>query len=186
MTYYIIGLTGRNASGKGTVASLLMKRSFSYHSLSDTLRTKLAEKGIEESRDNLIAIGNKLREEGGPSVLADMMREKIVTPSDHVVDSIRNPYEVSSLRRKYDNHSFCLIAVDAKPEVRFERLSERNRKGDSSSWEQFLEQEKLEESSDNPNKQQLFATIKEADYNIDNSSSLTDLENKLSLIIDKL
>ena len=186
MTYYIIGLTGRNASGKGTVASLLMKRSFSYHSLSDTLRTKLAEKGIEESRDNLIAIGNKLREEGGPGVLAAMMREKIVTPSDHVVDSIRNPYEVSSLRRKYDNHSFCLIAVDAKPEVRYERLSERNRKGDSRTWEQFLEQEKLEESSDNPNKQQLFATINEADYVLDNSGNLEYLENNLQNIIDNL
>jgi hypothetical protein len=47
-------------------------------------------------------------------------------------------------------------------------------------------QEKLEEASEDPNKQQLFATIKEADYNIDNSSSLTDLEKKLSLIIDNL
>ena len=186
MTYYIIGLTGRNASGKGTVASLLAKRSFSYHSLSDTLRTKLAEEGMEESRDNLIAIGNKLREEGGPGVLADIMRKNIITSKDHVVDSIRNPYEVSSLRRKYDNHSFCLIAVDAKPEVRFERLSERNRKGDSSSWEQFLEQEQLEESSDNPNKQQLLATINKADYVLDNSGNLEDLENNLQEIIDNL
>ncbi|SVE11823.1 uncharacterized protein METZ01_LOCUS464677, partial [marine metagenome] len=79
MTYYIIGLTGRNASGKGKVASLLTKRSFSYHSLSDTLRTKLAEEGTEESRDNLIAIGNRLREEGGPGILADLMRKNIVT-----------------------------------------------------------------------------------------------------------
>lgn len=186
MTYYIIGLTGRNASGKGTVASLLTKRSFSYHSLSDTLRTKLEEKGIKESRDNLIAIGNKLREEGGPGVLADLMLENLVTPNDHVVDSIRNPFEVYSLRRKYDGHHFCLISVDANPEVRFERLSERNRKGDSSSWEQFLEQEKLEESSDNANKQQLLATINEADYVLDNSGNLEDLENNLQEILDNL
>jgi len=186
LPHYIIGLTGRNAAGKGAVASLLTKRSFSYHSLSDTLRTKLAEEGIEESRENLIAIGNRLREEGGPGVLADIMRENIVTPNDHIVDSIRNPYEVSTLRREYDNHSFCLIAVDAKPEVRFKRLSERNRKGDSSSWEQFLAQEKLEESSDNPNKQQLLATINEADYVIDNSGNLDDLENNLREILDNL
>ena len=186
MTYYIIGLTGRNASGKGKVASLLTKRSFSYHSLSDTLRTKLAEEGTEESRDNLIAIGNRLREEGGPGILADLMRKNIVTPNNHVVDSIRNPYEVSSLRRKYDNHFFCLIAVDASPEVRFERLCKRDRKGDSSSWEQFLVQEKLEESSENPNKQQLFATINEADYIIDNSGNLVDLENNLQEILDNL
>ena len=62
----------------------------------------------------------------------------------------------------------------------------RNRKGDSQSWEQFIEQEKLEETSEDPNKQQLFSTIKEADFDIDNSGNLIDLEKKLSLIIDSL
>ena len=79
-----------------------------------------------------------------------------------------------------------MIAVDAKPEIRFERLSERNRKGDSSSWEQFLAQEQLEESSDNPNKQQLLATINEADYVLDNSGNLEDLEHNLQKILDNL
>jgi hypothetical protein len=62
----------------------------------------------------------------------------------------------------------------------------RDRKGDSNSWEQFIQQEKLEETSNDPNKQQLFNTIKEADFNIDNSGNKIDLENKLSLIIDNL
>ena len=48
MRYHIIGLTGRNASGKGTVASFLMKLSFVYHSLSDTLRNELKNKDLEE------------------------------------------------------------------------------------------------------------------------------------------
>ena len=65
-------------------------------------------------------------------------------------------------------------------------MKQRNRAGDSSSWEEFLAQEKLEESSSDPNKQQLFATINEADHHIDNSGSLSDLENKISKIIDNL
>jgi dephospho-CoA kinase len=79
-----------------------------------------------------------------------------------------------------------LISIDADPKVRFDRLMQRDRKGDSKSWEQFLEQELLEENSDDPNKQQLFNTIKEADFNIDNSGNLVDLEDKLSLILGKL
>jgi dephospho-CoA kinase len=79
-----------------------------------------------------------------------------------------------------------LISIDAKPKIRFERLLNRGRKGDSNSWEQFIEQEKLEEISDDPNKQQLFNTIKEADYNLDNSGNLIDLENNLRLIINSL
>ena len=61
LTYHIIGLTGRNASCKGTVASFLKKSSFVYHSLSDTLRNELKRRNLEESRDNLIMIGNSLR-----------------------------------------------------------------------------------------------------------------------------
>jgi len=184
--YYIIGLTGRNAAGKGTIANLLKKHKFIYHSLSDTLREELSHQNMEESRDNLILIGNKLRREGGPGVLADRMIKNLDSLDNHIVDSIRNPSEVFSLRRKYPNHKFILISIDANPKVRFERLMKRDRKGDSNSWEQFIEQEKVEEASEDPNKQQLFNTIKEADYEIDNSGNLIDLENKLSLIIDNL
>jgi len=184
--YYIIGLTGRNAAGKGTIADLLIKRNFRYHSLSDTLREELNQQKMEENRDNLISIGNKLRSQGGPGVLADLMVKNLTTPDNHIVDSIRNPSEVHSLRRDYSKHKFILISIDADPKIRFKRLMKRDRKGDSNSWEQFIQQEKLEETSNDPNKQQLFNTIKEADFNIDNSGNKIDLENKLSLIIDNL
>ena len=184
--YYIIGLTGRNAAGKGTVADLLKKRDFIYHSLSDTLREELSKRNMEESRDNLISVGNSLRSQGGPGVLADLMIKNINTSNNHIIDSIRNPSEVHSLRRHYSEHKFILISIDADPKIRFDRLMQRERKGDSKNWEQFLEQELLEENSDDPNKQQLLNTIKEADFNIDNGGNLADLEDKLSLIIDNL
>lgn len=186
MRYHIIGLTGRNASGKGTVASFLMKSSFVYHSLSDTLRDELKNRDLEESRENLIKIGNNLRDEGGPGILADLMVPNLNSLENHIVDSIRNPIEVNSLRREYPNHKFILIAVDATPETRYERLKQRNRFGDSSSWEQFLAQEKLEESSTDPNKQQLLSTIKKADFYIDNSGTILELENSITEIIDNL
>jgi len=186
LRYHIIGLTGRNASGKGTVASFLMKSSFVYHSLSDTLRDELKNRDLEESRENLIKIGNDLRDEGGPGILADLMVPNLNSLENHIVDSIRNPIEVNSLRREYPNHKFILIAVDATPETRYERLKQRNRFGDSSSWEQFLAQEKLEESSTDPNKQQLLSTIKKADFHIDNSGTILELENSITEIIDNL
>ena len=186
LTYHIIGLTGRNASGKGTVASFLKESSYVYHSLSDTLRDELKRRNLEESRDNLIMIGNSLREEGGPGILADLMISNLNSLENHIVDSIRNPLEVKSLRREYENHNFSLISVEASPEIRYERLKQRNRAGDSSSWEEFLAQEKLEERSSDQNKQQIFETINEADYHIDNSGSLSELKNKIRKIIDNL
>jgi dephospho-CoA kinase len=186
LVYHIIGLTGRNAAGKGTVASFLKKKSFVYHSLSDTLREELKRRKLEESRDNLIMIGNSLRESGGPGILADLMISNLISLENHIVDSIRNPIEVKSLRREYENHSFILISIDAKPEIRYERLKQRDRAGDSSSWKEFITQEKLEESSSDPNKQQLFATINEADYHIDNSGSLSNLEDQIGKVLDNL
>jgi len=186
LSHHIIGLTGRNAAGKGTVASFLEKYSFVYHSLSDTLRDELKRRDLEESRENLIQIGNELRKEGGPGVLADLMVDSLLSLEDHIVDSIRNPFEVESLRRSYSNHKFVLISVDASPEIRYERLKSRNRAGDSSSWEVFLEQEKFEESSKDPNKQQLLGTISKADFNVDNSGSIEDLENQITDILKTL
>ena len=186
MSFHIIGLTGRNASGKGTVADILKNRSFAYHSLSDTLREELGRRGIDESRETLTKLGNELRESRGPGVLADLMIENIISSGNHIVDSVRNPFEAESLAREYVNHSFHLISVDAKPEIRFERLKKRARSGDSTTWDNFLAQETLEESSEDPNNQQLFLTMKKADFSIDNSGTLEDLERNIDNILNNL
>ncbi len=50
----IIGLTGKNASGKGEVAQYLKTRGFTFYSLSDVLREELKRKKKVISRNNLI------------------------------------------------------------------------------------------------------------------------------------
>ena len=186
MTFFVIGLTGKNAAGKGTVANLLVQNKFVYHSLSDSLREELKMLGKEETRENLIKIGNKLRTEGGPGVLADKMISKLGSGNNHIVDSIRNPFEVNSLRDKSSFNKFILISVDANARLRYDRLCSRGRIGDSYSWENFVNQEKQEENNSDPNKQQLSKTMGMADYGIDNSGTLEDLENQLKKILAKL
>ena len=144
MTSIVFGLTGKNASGKGTVADILKQNKFTYHSLSDSLRDELNLLGKEETRENLIEIGNKLREEGGPGVLADKLMSKLDTAKNHIVDSIRNPSEVDSLKQKSSLCKFFLISVDADARLRYDRLCTRGRIGDSDSWEKFVEQERQE------------------------------------------
>ena len=186
MVAIIIGLTGKNAAGKGTVADILSKKEFVYHSLSDSLRDELKLLGKEVTRDNLIEIGNKLRKEGGPGVLADKMRPKLGLDKNHIVDSIRNPFEVNSLREDFSSNTFILISVDADARLRYDRLCSRGRIGDSDSWESFVNQEKQEENNDDPNKQQLSKTMNMADYSIDNSGSLESLEKQVRKILSKL
>ena len=182
----VFGLTGKNASGKGTVAEILKKKNFTYHSLSDTLRDELKSLKKEETRENLIDIGNELREKGGPGVLADKLMPKLNTENNHIVDSIRNPLEVISLRKETLLRRFFLISVDANSRLRYDRLCSRGRIGDTDSWEKFVEQEKKEENNDDPNKQQLSRTMEMADYSIDNSGTLEELEAQVNRIISSL
>ncbi len=73
----IIGLTGKNASGKGEVVNYLKAKGFVYYSLSDIIREEATKSGLEHTRDNLIALGNKLRQSHGPNYLAVQINNKI-------------------------------------------------------------------------------------------------------------
>src|SRR5262245_32339834 len=115
----IIGLTGKNASGKGEVAVYLKERGFIFYSLSDVLRAELKKLGKGPTRDNLIWLGNKLRNEMGPSVLADKILDWIEDDRHYVIDSFRNPEEVIAFRRTKE---FVLLYVEASAQTRFERI----------------------------------------------------------------
>jgi len=171
----LIGLTGKNASGKSTIVGWFADRGLRSVSCSDSIRSWLSNQGIEESRDSLIEGGRKLRREGGPSILADMLLE-ILDGQDAVVDSIRTPDEVSSLRSRGD---FWLIEIRASEDMRWERLKKRNRPGDPRDKDTFVSQDKTEETAKDKSGQNLSATAKLADFIIENNGSMVELEKEL-------
>jgi len=178
----IVGLTGKFAAGKGTVADLLVQRGFAYHSLSDVIREELKAREIAESRENLTEVGNSLRREHGPAALAIMIRDRLLDGRDHIVDSIRNPAEVEVLKLL---SGFVLVGVDAHRELRFERLVTRDRQGDPSSWEQFCALEDRETTSTDPTTQQLAATWQAVDEVVINDGSRDDLERGLTDLLTR-
>lgn len=176
----IIGLTGKNGSGKGEVARFLKKRSFEYHSLSDVLRDELKKRKKPLTRDNLIAVGNKLRETYGPDILAKRILEKVEADRNYVIDSIRHPAEAQALKTQ---DRFALLNITASPKVRFDRLKKRKRENDPKTFKDFLELERIEAKSGVESDQQLDQTLKLADYEIDNSSSLEKLHKEIAKIV---
>lgn len=177
----IIGLTGKFAAGKGTVADLLIARGFRYHSLSDVIREELKRRGVPESRENLTEAGNSLRREHGPAALAIKIRDRLMDGGNHIVDSIRNPAEVEILKQI---EGFFLIGVDAAREVRFDRLRKRDRQGDPTSWEQFCALEDKETHSTDPTTQQLSATWRSVDATIMNDGTHEDLAAALIALLE--
>lgn len=176
----IIGLTGKNGSGKGEVARFLKERSFEYHSLSDVLRGELKKQKKPLTRDNLIAVGNKLRETYGPDILAKRILEKVDADRNYVIDSIRHPAEAQALKTR---DRFALLNITALPKVRFDRLKKRKRENDPKTFKDFLKLERIEAKSGVKSDQQLDQTLKLADYEIDNSSSLEKLHKEIAKIV---
>jgi dephospho-CoA kinase len=176
----VLGITGPNAAGKGEVAEYLRTLGFAVHSLSDIVREEAAARGLPPEREHLIRIGTLLREEGGPSVLAERMLPRLA--GRDVVDSIRNPAEVETLRRV---PGFVLVGVDAPVALRFARSQTRARPGDPESFESFTARER-QENSTNPAGQQLRATFALADRVVDNDGDLGRLHRTLDELLHAL
>jgi len=176
----IIGLTGENCSGKGTIAEYLMKKGFYYLSLSDVIREEVASDGNEITRERLIAKGNELRENFGRSVLAKKTIEKIESDKNYVVDSIRNPSEVNELKKI---NNFFLIYVTASQNIRFERMKIRGRESDPKTFEEFIKLEKIENKNREDYKQNLEDTKKMSDKKIENEGSITNLYDKVDITL---
>ncbi|EKD50244.1 MAG: hypothetical protein ACD_62C00603G0001, partial [uncultured bacterium] len=176
----IIGLTGKNGSGKGVVAEYLKNAGYIYHSLSDIIRLEIQREGHEVTRERLIDMGRKLREEGGPSVLADKVLALLDIDKNYVIDSIRNPFEVRALKYRKDFFLFC---VTADQKTRFERTKERARENDPVDFKKFVELEEKELHSTDPSAQQLNATAALADFEIENNGSVQDAQDKVKDIM---
>ena len=178
----IIGLTGRNGSGKTAVLEYLRNRGFEAHSLSDEIREEIRIRGREITRDVLIEVGNELRTSFGPGVLADRVL-RTLEDRNYVIDSIRNPGEVEVLKSRDD---FSLLAVEADVEVRFERSRQRARENAARTLQQFIEEESRELDSDNPASQQLNATRQKADLVVTNNGTLEELHRQLDTLLSPL
>jgi dCMP deaminase len=173
----IIGLTGKNASGKGEVAKFLESRGFHYDSLSDVLRQELKRRHLTPTRDHLTHVGNELREKYGPSILAERILKKLVESQNYVVDSFRNPAEIEAFHQRED---FVLWAITASPQTRFKRITARARENDPQTFKDFLAVEKREAANADPNKQSLDACEKLANTKITNDSTLLRLGERLT------
>lgn len=179
----ILGLTGKNASGKGEVANFLRTKGFYYYSLSDVLREELGKRGDEISRENLIQMGRQIRREQGHGYLAEKILARIEPDKNYVVDSFRNPAEVTVFRQK---PNYRLLVVDASPENRFQRIRERKRESDPTTMEDFMELEGMEATSESSAGQQLEACAELADFHILNDGSVEDLQREVSQLLKVL
>jgi dephospho-CoA kinase len=182
---FIIGITGTLGAGKGTVVEYLVgKKGFDHYSVRAFLLKEINRRGMPENRDSMVTVANELRSKNGPSYVTDQLyREAALIGNSCIIESIRTPGEIDSLRKKGE---FFLFAVDATPEIRFQRILERQSETDHISFETFIGNEAREMNTTDPNKQNLKACIKQADFLLLNDGSKEDLFREVEKVLQKI
>jgi dephospho-CoA kinase len=136
------------------------------------------------SRDSMVVVANELRRINSPSFITDCLYERAMAAGKNsVIESIRTPGEINSLRHK---GRFILLSVDADPQIRYLRIRQRQSETDQVDYETFLENEKREMNSIDPNAQNLKKCMELADYKLWNNGTMEQLNRQLEEILTGL
>ncbi|MDA3905901.1 MAG: AAA family ATPase [Bacteroidales bacterium] len=181
----IIGITGTLGAGKGTIVDYLVKqKNLAHYSVRQYLIREMEKLGMPNNRDSMTILANRLRAENSPSFITDeLYKEALINGKTAIIESIRTPGEIESLRSK---GKFFLFAVDADSKTRYKRIIERASETDNISYETFLANEAREMNSTDPNKQNLKKCISMADFVFDNNGNLAFLYQKVEQVISKI
>ncbi len=181
----IIGITGTLGAGKGTIVEYLQqKKGFVHFSVRDFIAKEVTKRNLPLNRDTLTMVANDLRAKNNASFIIDeIFKEAQQTGKNCIIESVRAVAEVDSLRR---NEQFYLFAIDAEPEIRYQRILERKSATDSVSFQKFLEDEQREMTSSDPDKQNLQACIAKADFMFLNNETIEELQAKVEEVLKNI
>lgn len=185
----VIGLCGYPGAGKDTAYELLVAHGFKVYGLSDRLRETSKDRGVPlPSRVQLQDLGDELRAKQGNGVLAILTAQKIIAEktTHAVINGLRNPEEAEYLKQ-CRGLQFVLIAIAVPAELRFARMQGRNRSGDPTTWEAFLQMDAREKGTAAAATSLRVGQVMEmADVEVDNSGSAAELEERLSAALTRL
>jgi dCMP deaminase len=173
----LVGITGTLGAGKGTVAGMLKKQSFSHYSVREFLNEEIIKRGLSANRDNQVTVANDLRKRNSPSYIVEQLMSRAEQQGgDAIIESIRCPGEAVLFARP----GAFLLAVNAGPRTRYQRIRKRKSDTDDVSYEKFLEDEIRESASTDPSRQNLLRCISMADACILNDGTLPELKEQVT------
>ncbi len=180
----VLGLVGPIASGKGTISRFLKSQGFKYFSLSDVVRAEAKFRGLEINRENLQNVGNDLRDSHGGSVLVDRIIDKINQYDRVVIDGVRNPQEIASIKNNFNGK---IVHVSAYKNRRLDRYLKRaeNRGEGVANMSKFKREDARDlGEGETGNGQQVAECLMLADFKLINNSSLKQFYSDCQKMLD--
>ncbi|MGC8479512.1 MAG: AAA family ATPase [Candidatus Micrarchaeia archaeon] len=185
MNKTIICLTGRPGSGKTESSRILKKFGFVLIEMGSIIREEMAKSNVQLTNKNTKEFMLKFREKYGKDIVAKKTLEKIKSTkadnknSDIAIIGIRSIDEQEFFKNNLKK--IYTIALVSSQEERFRRLSNRNRYDDSKDMNEFLKYRE-----ENETKVGIDKAIENADYIIDNSSTIEELEKNLFMVLKNI
>ena len=169
----ILGITGTNGAGKGTVVDFLVgQKKFNHFSARNFLIEEIKRQGLPVDRTHMRQVANEMRKAQGPSyVVEQLMAQAQQALGDSVVESIRTVGEGQFLKA----NSAMIWAVDADRHTRFERTLKRMSETDKVTFEQFCIYEDREMRSTEPWDMNVFGVMNMADHIFLNNGTVEEL-----------
>lgn len=181
----ILGITGTDGAGKGTVVAYLVeKKGFVHYAARQLWVNEIIRRELEVNRANMRIVANDLRRINGNDFLvtAYIVRTQEAGVEDAIIESIRATAEAETLK----TYGGILLAVDADQRLRYERIVGRASESDTVTFEAFAAQEALEMNDPDPNGMQKATVMKMADYTIMNNGTLDELHAQIEAVLSKI
>jgi dephospho-CoA kinase len=173
----ILGVTGRNGSGKDEVLNYLHDRChLAVLSAGDQVRKIAREEDVPTDRENLHAISMKYMKARGKDFFARRLIDIIEANKWAAVgiSGVRTPCDVEAFRRHFGNNFRLVYVRVGNPELRFQRLRKRKEARDPKTRTAFIEQERAEEKRFN-----ISRTFNQADFTITNDGTINQLHRNI-------
>ena len=174
----LIAIVGMTGSGKSEASMLFEKIGYLRIRFGDITDDILRERGLEITEINERNARENLRKEHGMSAYAKLNVPKIrqaIGKKNIILDGLYSWEEYVLLKQEFPN--MIVLAVYAPPELRYERLVDRQVR--PLTFEQSRGRDKTE--IENLNK---VAPIAMADYTIVNTGTLFDLKSSIQKFFD--